>query len=332
MTSTVEVKPDLEQLTCEVSFETLAEGDPSSGNRRFRMVAYTGAEVSRCYGRAIFDLDGIQMKAKVPILLEHDTSRIAGFASRREVTTKGLELEGTIVVSSADGAKVAELADAGFPWESSIGVAVTSWEEVEAGETAEVNGETVVGPISIARKSRMLETSFVTAGADQNTSAIVLSALAQQKERAMSAQDSRAELGAFLGKFPGNEGLAATRYAEGKSETDVALELAAKDREALAATRAELVELKAAKAKSDAKASELAALKTQAGDPGIGFAGGTADELAGAADPADAFAENLTEQGAWDSSAELRSAYGGSRKGFSSHVAREGLFASVEGF
>lgn len=327
-------KPELERLTCSIDLEELAEGDPRSGNRRFSMLGYSGAVVRRQYGLAVFDLEGIEMKAKFPILLEHDPSRIVGFGSGK-VTPKGLECGGTIVTSQECGAQVADLSDAGFPWEASIGVLPTSWEEVQAGESAEVNGQVLEGPISIARKMRLAEVSFVTAGADKNTHAIALSALAQRKEREMSATTDRAELAAFLGKFPGNEGLAARRYAEGKSEAEVALELMQASRDELAQRDAELESLRAAKAELEAEREGIAKLRAQANEPGIGFQGGTSEELA--ADPADAFAAELgggplTADKAWESSAELRAAYGNSRKGFDAHVAREGLFASVEGF
>lgn len=329
-----QTKPELERLTCSIDLEELAEGDPRSGNRRFSMLGYSGAAVRRAYGLAVFDLEGIEMKAKFPILLEHDAGSIVGFGAGK-ITPKGLEVGGTIVTSQECGARVADLSDAGFPWEASIGVIPTSWEEVQAGESAEVNGEVLEGPVSIARKMRLAEVSFVTAGADKNTHAIALSALAQQKEREMSATSGRAELAAFLGKFPGNEGLAAQRYAEGKGEAEVALELAKIDRENLAAARKELEELRAAKAELEAERQGLEELRAKAGQPGIGFAGGTREELA--ADPADAFVAELgggplTADKAWESSAELRAAYGNSRKGFDAHVAREGLFASVEGF
>lgn len=324
--------PELEHLAFEIQlaeYDDDESGDDDEKRRRFKMLGYTGATVRRAYGAAVFDLTGLDMKKKMPILLEHDTSQIVGYG-RGMVTPEGLEVEGTIVTSLECGRKVAELSDAGFPWEASIGVAVMNWEDVPKGESVEVNNRTVEGPISVARSCRMLEVSFVTAGADKFTHAVALSA-AQQKEREMSAT-GREELAAFLGKFPGNEGLAARRFAEGKTETEVALELAQIDRQELEAARRELEELRAAKAELEAEKRGLAELQVAAGEPGIGFAGGTSEELA--SDPAD-FArsfEPLTADQAWESSAELRAAYLNSRKGFDAHVRREGLAASVEGF
>ena len=49
-----------------------------AGPRRFRMVANTGAEFLRRYGRAVADLSGMSVPKKLPILLNHDEDAVVG--------------------------------------------------------------------------------------------------------------------------------------------------------------------------------------------------------------------------------------------------------------
>lgn len=155
--------------------EELAAGKRKG--RRFRMSAYTGATILRWWGSMVIDLDGIEAGSKTPILMAHDDQAIVGFSDREERgPRKGLVLEGVVSEATDEGRTVAALADEGFPWQASVGVAPLRFEEVLEGASAEVNGRTVQGPITIIRACRLLESSFVIAGADGATSAEVMSA------------------------------------------------------------------------------------------------------------------------------------------------------------
>ena len=64
----------------------------------------------------------------------------------------------------------------GFVWQASIGAQITAQPEfVQAGMKKRVNGRMIEGPVYVARKSRLREISFVSLGADDNTSAVAAS-------------------------------------------------------------------------------------------------------------------------------------------------------------
>jgi hypothetical protein len=145
--------------------------------RRFKMTAYTGAEIPRWWGRLILDTAGMEMGPKTPILLEHDDCDRVGFADKATKNPDGaLILEGALSQVTPAGIEVAGLAAEGFPWQASVGVQGLVIEEVAPGATSQCNGRTVTGPITIFRRSRVFETSFTIAGADGATSAEVMSA------------------------------------------------------------------------------------------------------------------------------------------------------------
>lgn len=163
-----------ERLSCQVQLlqaSTLA----ASGQRRFRMVANTGTEFARRYGRTVANLSGMSIPKKLPILLNHDDDDVVGYADRHELTAEGLVLEGVLLTDEPAGKRVAALSDSGFPLTASVGVNVDRVEEVEAGKKARLNGRDFDGPITVWAKSSLFETSVVTANpADKNTSAQVL--------------------------------------------------------------------------------------------------------------------------------------------------------------
>ena len=305
------VKRDAKQTLQISSFELLDEHDDdpdrpkTAKHRRFRMLAYSGVEVSRIFGRAIFDISGIDTGAKLPILLDHDSSQRAGFADKIRLGDS-IELEGVISRVTGAGREVEELSDEGFPWQASIQLLVASWEELEPGATATVNGREVIGPISIARQSRLLESSFLMAGADKDTFAVALGAQEQDMEpkafeaahpeavkawrdgaatqaRKEAGSTTRQELAAYLKLFPGREAWAASKFSEGLSAVEakaalsdvLQVELAAAKTAPLAAAPASPEQLTLAK---------LAA----AAQPGVGFNGPAAQ--------GDAAEEALAEQ------------------------------------
>ena len=160
---------------CRVELLRAPEG--SLKVQRFSMLAHTGVPVSRgFFGSMVFDLAGIEAGAKVPILMNHDDNQIVGFADTSKVTEDGLVLEGVILTEEEAGARVQRLSKSGFPFQASIGVQPIKTEDLDAGSKIELNGQEVSGPATIVRRARLLESSFLPAGADGNTSAVALAA------------------------------------------------------------------------------------------------------------------------------------------------------------
>ena len=308
------IRPATEQLTTEVVLKCEDDGDKR--RRRFSMLAYSGSPVSRAYGKAVFSISGIEHKAKVPILFNHDETRIVGYADSVDMTGDGLRLSGVLSEATPEGRQIAELADEGFPWEASIGIAVESWEDLDAGDSRSINGLDVDGPVAIGTRSRLLEVSFVTAGADKNTAAVVMGAV--QKEE-VSMTDTRAELSAFLAEFPDREGWAAKLFAEGKTVAEAKLELAEETKASLAAAKTEIAALREQVAALEADKAAVASLRTESRTPGVGFDAPARESVSDSVDTS-----NLSPEQAWETDAKLRGEFFNLKEAFMAFVAREG--------
>ena len=160
-----------------------AEGKPTL--HRFSMVAYTGGPMMLNGRRKdidyskpiVVDLDGMEgINKNRPALKDHDVTKVVGHTEK--ISTGGGVLTASGVVSNPWTAHSMEIVNSSrnnFPWQASIGANITKAEWVPAGEQKQVNGRTVVGPLTIARKSVLGEISFVALGADDSTSAVVAS-------------------------------------------------------------------------------------------------------------------------------------------------------------
>lgn len=174
-------------LTADVSLKASAE----EGKRpTFEIDAYTGApmNVGGYYTPVIVELTGITFSSKtIPILLDHDASKIIGQTSAIEIDESGVRLSGAITGDDEYSSRVITHAKNGFSWQASIGAEIIRQEFLKSGSKATVNGRSVSGPMLIARQSRLYETSFVALGADSKTSAKV--AASKEKGNPMSDLD-----------------------------------------------------------------------------------------------------------------------------------------------
>jgi phage major head subunit gpT-like protein len=160
-------------IHCHGEATITAAGESTEGKRetKINLVAYNGGPlIVGGYDAPIYvDLDGLTgLNRPMPILREHDKSRIVASATPQRVG-QTVQAEGRLVGASADRQQVEELAADGFAWQASVGVRPSLVERIKAGVKAVVNGVTVDGPAYIARKSRLIETSIVTIGADADT-------------------------------------------------------------------------------------------------------------------------------------------------------------------
>ena len=147
------------------------------------MAAYCGATIEFPFlGRVVFDLAGMRLNLPAPALREHSRDRAAGVIDRSNKTPACLTAEGYFV-STPDGREIRELILEGFPYQASIGIWPETLEEVKAGGSAQVNGGTFEGAGLIVRKSFVREISFVSLGADPETSVAALAAGAGQIRR-----------------------------------------------------------------------------------------------------------------------------------------------------
>ena len=129
------------------------------------------------YSPVIVELTGLKAsRGKLPILLDHDPSRIIGQTDGIQIDASGVDLTGSITGEDANASSVITHARNGFEWQASIGASIVRQEFLKSGEKAVVNGREVAGPLLIARESRLFETSFVAIGADSQTVATVAAA------------------------------------------------------------------------------------------------------------------------------------------------------------
>lgn len=164
--------------TVDLLFDTeiTAGNDPEQRVSGFQMTAYTGQVIDLgWFGRYVFDVSGMQAKAKIPILREHSRDRVVGWSRKAWADGKNFLISGEFSNSTRDAKEVLSLSREGYPWQCSVGIAPVKIKRLEdAKETLEVNGMTVAGPIEVWLQSKVVEVSFVSLGADDETAAIAM--------------------------------------------------------------------------------------------------------------------------------------------------------------
>jgi hypothetical protein len=153
------------------------QAEEGKKKRSFSGIAYSGEVITDhwYWKQVIFDLDSMQIKGKIPALLEHSSRQRAGAIEAHEIShEKGLTVSGTLLTNEF-GTQVAQDSDDGFPWQMSVRIEPASIDEVQAGNTVQVNGKLLHGPITVFRGGRIREVSFCALGADENTMAVAAS-------------------------------------------------------------------------------------------------------------------------------------------------------------
>ena len=118
----------------------------------------------------MLDLDGLTGVGKsLPLYRNHDSNRIVGHGTAQR-ENNSLNVAGKLSANNADTQEITDLAGEEFPWQASVGVLPLRLEQVEAGSTIQVNGQSVSGPATIVRAGKLYEVSIVANGADDTTS------------------------------------------------------------------------------------------------------------------------------------------------------------------
>lgn len=158
--------------------------------KRFTILAYSGGALS-VDGfplPVVVDLAGLETPNAIPILIDHEKSVDATLGMTDTIYNSGtaLTLSGPITGQSPKSLQVLAQSAAGHAWKASIGATVLEEEEIAAGASVKVNGQTIAGPVIVARRSVLRETSVLPVGADSSTS-VNLAANAAQQLRGMAA-------------------------------------------------------------------------------------------------------------------------------------------------
>lgn len=143
----------------------------------FSMKARSAGIINHWYwGRIVHDMSGMTLrKPTCPIDYEHCSWYLIGVGQKFKADNSGLQVDGQLVALKADSEdkayEVAMKAKMGVPYEASIdwrgqGIVI---EELGEGATAQVNGETVSGPLTIVRKWPLRSVAVTPYGQDSDT-------------------------------------------------------------------------------------------------------------------------------------------------------------------
>lgn len=172
----------MDQRLAPVAFSAPAvfRGAPATdGVREFSGVAYGGGVITDhpYLDAVVFDLASTRFETPAPALYGHFDP--IGVVSTAEID-RSIEIKGRLFQDQDGNArKVAAFADRGMPWQLSVGIWPGRIEEVKAGASVQLNGQSFNGPLTVFRDNRVREVSFVALGADRDTSATVFTAVTE---------------------------------------------------------------------------------------------------------------------------------------------------------
>jgi hypothetical protein len=186
------------KLDSGVTFLQAAEGDSAPAGKKFRIVAYTGAQIRQGWSRepVVIDMAGMQLPATVPVVVGHDYALGSIVGQGRPFIEAGqIIVEGEILADNENARQVAALGAAGYQFQASVGADVRRHQKIDAEGVTTVNGTAHIGPVRIVKASSLREVSFVTLGADAATSvAIAAEEAAEESVMADHASEKPADV------------------------------------------------------------------------------------------------------------------------------------------
>lgn len=184
------------KLDSGVTFLQAADGASAPAGKKFRIVAYTGAQIRQGWSRepVVIDMAGMQLPATVPVVLGHDYSLGSILGQGRPFIEAGqLIVEGEILAQNGNADQVAALAAAGYQFQASVGADVRRHQKIDAEGVTTVNGTAHIGPVRVVKASSLREVSFVTLGADSQTSVAIAAEADEESTMADNANDKPIE-------------------------------------------------------------------------------------------------------------------------------------------
>ena len=168
---------------CQFGGGTVEVGDNGDGARSVpvRLLARSAQPIEHGYwGRVVHDMAGMhQLRERGSIDYAHDDKEIVGYYNHHEAGPDGLMLSGALVPfkDSDRASEIAYKMANGVPYEASInfGGDGIRLQQLEDGESTEVNGFTFEGPGIVIRSWPLRNVAICPLGADANTSAVALS-------------------------------------------------------------------------------------------------------------------------------------------------------------
>lgn len=119
----------------------------------------------------LLNLQGIKFAPSLPIIRDHDQSRIVGHATNTSTDGK-VVIDGVVSGAGKDAEEFVSAARNGFPWQASIGASTTKPPQfIPRDSTIEANGRRHAGPLWFYTEVMCREASVLSVGADANTAA-----------------------------------------------------------------------------------------------------------------------------------------------------------------
>jgi hypothetical protein len=156
--------------------EFVASSPDKPGEKPVRLLARSNQVLDHWYwGLIVHDFAGMKL-AKPVIQIDwcHDHEQAIGVAASTEVSADGLAVSGKLISTRPNdlAADLIAKAAAGIPYEASIDFnGPMLIETVPAGATAEANGQTFTGPLSIVREWQLRSVAICPFGYDTQTRA-----------------------------------------------------------------------------------------------------------------------------------------------------------------
>lgn len=176
-------------MSAPVSIEAAAsEGDQKSP-AKFVSTFYTGGALNIAGWDlpVVVDLAGLTNGKVLVANLDHNASqRVGNFSVAND--GRSLVANGTATAATAARDEVVQSAADGYQWQASLEVSPSKVEQVKAGKTVEVNGQSFEGPLYVTRAGVLKGFAFVSHGADDNTTATIAASAATNKERKMKPE------------------------------------------------------------------------------------------------------------------------------------------------
>jgi hypothetical protein len=149
----------------------LLAAQASKGPPRFSTLAYGGGamRIGGYDAPMAIDLAGLTSRNDVQANLDHDTTRRVGQVDGIHNDGKQLILAGVVSAASTSAAEFLDSAAKGYRWQASVEVTPDKIEEVPRGNSVQVNGRQLVGPLYVTRAGVLHGVAFVAAGADDQT-------------------------------------------------------------------------------------------------------------------------------------------------------------------
>lgn len=181
-------RPPLKLITITAAFEMNAAAADEKTPATFDFLAYSGGALQLMFYSlpVVIDLQGIKYAKdqNISILVNHMRYPFAVAGNTTKITNDGKVLrESGILYNTVDEEieKIVAKARLGHKWQCSVGALPLKIEYIPENTKITVNAQDFTGPIYVARKSELLETSIVVIGADRDNEVDIAAMLKEAK-------------------------------------------------------------------------------------------------------------------------------------------------------